>query len=32
MVALEAFDTGLRFADEPPVARAEGLNFVYGEG
>ena len=32
MVALESFDTNLRFADEPPVARAEGLNFYYGEG
>jgi putative ABC transport system ATP-binding protein len=32
MVALESFDTNLRFADEPPVARAEGLNFFYGEG
>jgi putative ABC transport system ATP-binding protein len=32
MVALESFDTNLRFADEPPVARAEGLNFSYGEG
>jgi putative ABC transport system ATP-binding protein len=32
MVALESFDTNLRFADEPPVARAAGLNFFYGEG
>src|ERR1700752_3951815 len=32
MVALESFDTNLRFADEPPVARADGLNFFYGEG
>src|SRR6185436_15146970 len=32
MVALEAFDTNFRVADEAPVARVEDLNFYYGEG
>jgi putative ABC transport system ATP-binding protein len=31
MVALESFDNSLRFADAPPVARADGVNFFYGE-
>ena len=32
MDALESFEPSLRLADEAPVARADGVNFFYGEG